>query len=133
VENDAPICRLIAYRLHFDGHDVYQAVSGEEALRVIELVAAHRLPARPFDLLILDTALPDLSGLELLEKLRAARYPAPAILLTAFPEGVIDDARRLGVPLLRKPFALAQLSGTARTQIAAGRRGQRAPRFLEVL
>src|SRR5512146_1955498 len=59
------------------GH-VVSAASVEEATRMID--------ERPFDLLILDIALPGKSGVEWLHELRALGYHQDVILITAFAD-----------------------------------------------
>jgi two-component system OmpR family response regulator len=64
-----------------------------------------------FDVLILDRMLPELDGLELLRRLRAAGNRTPVLLLSAL--GDVDQRvaglRAGGDDYLAKPFALAEL------------------------
>lgn len=56
------------------------------------------------DCLILDLHMPQMTGLELLMKLRQRGDSTPAILITGRPDSVTqDEAKKLGVPLLEKP------------------------------
>jgi len=72
VEDEAPLRDLLARRLGRLGYDVEAVGSAEEAL------------AGPLDcdVAVCDLALPGLSGLELIGRLRAARPDAQAIVLT---------------------------------------------------
>ena len=70
---------MLARRLRREGFTVHTAGSGAEAL---ELVAAR---ARAFDLILLDVMMPEMNGLEVLERLRKTHSVAelPVIMATA--------------------------------------------------
>lgn len=68
---------LLSRQLAGEGHEVTEAVSGEEALE--------KLSESEFDLLILDVLMPGLSGMETLEKIRTEHSidDLPIIMATA--------------------------------------------------
>lgn len=70
------------------------------------LDALNYLKNNSVDLIILDLYMPDLSGLELLEKIRQNKYDTDVIMVTAANDAVtIDKALKLGiVDYLIKPF-----------------------------
>jgi two-component system KDP operon response regulator KdpE len=75
VADDEPqITKLVALTLGDEGFRVATAHGGEEALNQVEAL-------RP-DVLLLDIGMPDLSGIEVMERLREW-HPVPVILLTA--------------------------------------------------
>jgi len=74
VDDEPGILRLLKQELTEQGLRVITAHNGEEALRLAE-------EQRP-DLVLLDVMLPDMSGLEVMRRLRE-RSDAPIILLTA--------------------------------------------------
>jgi two-component system KDP operon response regulator KdpE len=74
VDDEPGILRLLKQELTEQGLRVITANNGEEALRLAE-------EQRP-DLVLLDVMLPDMSGLEVMRRLRE-RSDAPIILLTA--------------------------------------------------
>ncbi len=82
------------------GIDVIPATSGGDAL--------NRVGTEAVDLVVTDMMMPDMNGLELIEKLRAhpAGRPAYTILITAYDvPGLKESARRLKVnETLIKPF-----------------------------
>jgi len=82
------------------GHQVTSALSGAEALALVQ--------NQPFDLLLIDNRLPGLSGLEFLERFRAAGQQTPVIIMTAYAEvPVVVEAMHLGaVDFLVKPFGI---------------------------
>lgn len=64
VEDDRKIAAVVKMYLERDGHEVYLAATGPEALRVARA-------QRPY-LIVLDLLLPELDGLEVCKILRAA-------------------------------------------------------------
>jgi CheY-like chemotaxis protein len=83
IEDQTDARRALALLLSREGFEVRAAGTAAEALEKAQGFA--------FDLIISDIGLPDLSGLELLPRLRALR-PAPAIALTGF--GMEQDVQR---------------------------------------
>src|SRR2546421_11960535 len=102
VDDEPNIADLVELYLRRDGYRVVKAANGEDALRA---VADHR-PR----LVVLDVGLPDIDGLEVCRRLRAAST-MPVIFLTA-RDTEVD--RVLGLELGAddygtKPFSPAQL------------------------
>jgi two-component system alkaline phosphatase synthesis response regulator PhoP len=103
VEDDAGLRLTLTHRLAGDGYEVEAAVDGEEGLR--------RATDRGFDLVILDVALPRLSGFDVCRELRRRGVATPVLILTA--RGQVVD-RVVGLKLgaddyLTKPFEMAEL------------------------
>jgi DNA-binding NtrC family response regulator len=82
------------------------AASVEEATALID--------EKPFDLLILDIALPGKSGVEWLHELRALGYHQDVILITAFADldTAIGALRGGASDFILKPFRIDQLLGS---------------------
>lgn len=85
-----------------------------------------------YDVVILDIMMPKMSGLEVLEKLRAKGISTPILMLTAKTE--IED-RILGLDLgaddyLSKPFAMGEL--LARVRAMSRRKSEFTPNLIEV-
>lgn len=83
-------------------------------LRVLEAgdgrAALARLAGERPDLAVLDLNLPDMSGLELAEKIRARDTDIQLALLTAdLQDTVRQSAARLDLPFFRKPVSQAML------------------------
>jgi two-component system response regulator PhoP len=75
VEDDAPLRLTLARRLEAEGYRVDLAADGEDGLfQALEY---------PLDLLIVDLGLPRLSGIALVQKLRAEGRTLPILILTA--------------------------------------------------
>jgi len=99
VVDDDPASRELLRRvLAGVGHEVSHAGSGREALE--------ELARRPADLVISDIRMPDLDGVQLLEKLRELCPEVPVILVTAFGdvEGAVEAIRRGAFDYLPKPY-----------------------------
>jgi two-component system OmpR family response regulator len=89
------------------------------------LEADSALTAQDFDLLILDLGLPKLSGLEVLQRLRARDSRLPVLILTA---GDSIEQRVKGLDLgaddfMAKPFALSELEARVRALTRRGAGG----------
>jgi two-component system KDP operon response regulator KdpE len=113
VDDEAGILRLIKLELSSQGFRVIVANDGEEALRLAE-------QQRP-DIVILDIVMPDMSGLEVMRRLRE-RTSIPIILLTAKDH---DEDKVRGLELgaddyLVKPFNPEELSARVRAVLRRG-------------
>ncbi len=103
VDDDPRITNLLQRVLAYEGYSVAIAVSGSEAL--------NRALERPPDLIILDIMLPELDGLEVARRMRAAGDTVPILMLTA-RDAVSDRVKGLETgadDYLVKPFAPEEL------------------------
>src|ERR1700737_2626344 len=111
VEDDPLQAESLAFILRQEGYVVELAAAGAEALAV-----ARTLPAP--DTVLLDVALPDLSGVEVARRLRAGSS-VPIIMLTA-RRNEIDKITGLDAGAddsLTKPFSHGELLARIRAQI----------------
>lgn len=70
-----------------------------------------------YDLLMTDFRMPGMTGIELVERVRACDAELPVIMLTASSADLDLACRRLCITLLRKPLEIARLkSALPRTQ-----------------
>jgi two-component system KDP operon response regulator KdpE len=107
VDDESGILRLIKLELTTQVFRVVTAENGEEALRMAE-------EHRP-DIALLDIVMPDITGLEVMRKLRE-RTNIPVILLTAKGSDA-DKVRGLEMgadDYLAKPFSPEELSARVR-------------------
>jgi DNA-binding response OmpR family regulator len=114
VDDDAAIRRSVGAGLELEGFRVVRASGGRAALAANESV-------RPA-VILLDLAMPDLDGLEVLARLRAAGDDVPVCVLSARDE-VDDRVRGLQAgadDYVVKPFALEEV--TARLHALLRRR-----------
>ena len=113
VEDEEHLGRLVAEVLGREGHAAEVIGDGRTALA--------RALAEPFDLLVVDWMLPDLDGVQLVKRLRAAEVGVPVLMLTARAQ-VEDRVEGLDAgadDYLPKPFAFPELLARVR---ALGRR-----------
>jgi two-component system KDP operon response regulator KdpE len=113
VDDEPSILRVVTANLRARGYEALTAASGNDALTVAE--------TQQPDCIVLDLGLPDLSGLEVLRRLRASTT-APVVILTA----VDDDHRRatafdLGADdYVTKPFTMTDLLARVRGALRHG-------------
>jgi DNA-binding response OmpR family regulator/HPt (histidine-containing phosphotransfer) domain-containing protein len=103
IEDDPSVGGLIAATLRGDGHRVDVLESAADGLEALRSVA--------YDLLIVDRALPDQDGIQVVRSVRSGGGALPILMLTA--RGSIDD-RVAGLEAgaddyLIKPFAMPEL------------------------
>ncbi len=110
AEDEADMRELVALHLRDAGHEVAAVADGAEALE--------RALAEPWDLIVLDLALPRLDGVEVCRQLRARQEGGytPILMLTA-RSSEID--RVLGLETgaddyLTKPFSVRELLARAK-------------------
>ncbi|HET7168050.1 MAG TPA: response regulator transcription factor [Candidatus Limnocylindrales bacterium] len=115
IEDDPRLSRLLKRLLEDDRHLVEVATDGRSGLELAEDAAG-------IDCVILDIGLPDMSGLEVARRLRAAGSEVTILMLTA-RDTVGDRVTGLDAgadDYLVKPFAFEELSARLR---ALARRG----------
>ncbi|MES3000469.1 MAG: response regulator [Pseudomonadota bacterium] len=101
VEDDADVRRVIVECLGLIGYSVAEAANGTEGLAAME-------QSRP-DVLIVDYAMPDMTGAEVISKARERGYDMPVILATGYADMAAVE-RLAGKPaILRKPFDINTL------------------------
>jgi len=114
ADDESHILNVVSLKLTNAGYTVFTAVDGQEAL---ELATAQRP-----DLLITDYHMPQLSGLELCQRLRQnpATAGIPTIMLTARGYSLEpSDTEQNGINcMLSKPFSPRQLLATVSEMLA---------------
>ncbi len=103
VEDDERIANMLRRGLIFEGFDAEMAHTGTDGLAQ----ARDRMP----DLVILDLMLPEMDGMEVCKRLRAASLDVPILMLTA-KESVPDRVAGLDAgadDYMPKPFAFEEL------------------------
>jgi two-component system, NtrC family, sensor kinase len=103
VDDERDIRQLLREMLTLEGHAVTEAANGSEALA--------RLRDASFDVVVTDVRMPNLSGVELLRRVREASPSTEVIVATAYAEldTAIECIRAGAFDLLRKPFNLQEL------------------------
>jgi DNA-binding response OmpR family regulator len=113
VDDDAEMAALLRDALEREGFRAVAETRGREAI-----LAAER---EPFDLLIVDKEMPELSGFDLMSELRARHPELRTIVLTAFGGTLVARAaRKRGADhYLEKPVRLAALMDAVRAALAS--------------
>jgi len=89
VDDEEVICSILARRLTREGYVCVTASNGREALRYFY--------KDPFSLIISDIKMPEMDGIELLKRVKAANPKMMVIMVTAYPDiDLAVEAMRLG-------------------------------------
>ena len=116
VEDEEKLARMVEMELKYEGYEVEKAFDGRKGLELAQSGA--------FDLILLDIMLPQLSGMEVLRRLRRDSQ-VPVIMLTA-RDSVVDKVAGLDSgadDYITKPFAIEELLA----RIRAALRGKGGP------
>jgi CheY-like chemotaxis protein len=119
AEDDADMRRLVGLVLRMAGYNVVEADSGVMLLRRVEL-AASRGAQPPYDAIVSDVYMPDLTAIEVLEALQSRDLSVPIVLITAYGnEETRAEAKSLGVvDLLEKPLDWSALRTAVHKAVA---------------
>jgi DNA-binding NtrC family response regulator len=103
VDDDLNTCRSLAAALGKEGHQTFEAHSGEEALEKIR--------GQEADLMVIDLMMPGMNGLEFFQTLKASRPEIVAIMISARPTvDVAVSAIKSGIyDFITKPFRLGEI------------------------
>jgi DNA-binding NtrC family response regulator len=115
IDDEAGIRESLETLLEMEGYDVETASTGEQGL--------NRLGQRTFDLILLDLALPDRNGLDILAELRVQDPGVSVIMITAY--GTVEIAVRAmqsgAVNFVQKPWDNEKLLADVRAAVARHR------------
>ena len=115
VDDDADVRAFLSAALEGLGYSVAEAEDGAEGLRKVDELAP--------DLLLLDYAMPQMNGADVARAVRRSHPHLPIIFVTGYAESDQLEAALGGkVPLLRKPFTVAQLGAAITLHIPADKR-----------
>jgi DNA-binding NtrC family response regulator len=115
IDDEAEIRESLRTLLELEGYEVEVAATGEEGIA--------RIGDRSFDLLLLDLALPDRNGLEILADLHAQDSALSVIMITAY--GTVENAVRAmqsgAANFIQKPWDNEKLLADVRAAVARHR------------
>ncbi|HYQ74806.1 response regulator transcription factor [Cellulomonas sp.] len=103
VDDEATLAELLSTALRYEGWQVEHALTGQAAIKQARTLEP--------DVILLDVMLPDLSGLEVLRRIRATHPHVPVLFLTA-KDAVEDRIAGLtagGDDYVTKPFSLEEV------------------------
>ena len=111
IEDEESIARVLQLELQFEGYEAEMAHTGIDGLL--------KYREHKWDLVLLDIMLPEMSGLDVLKRIRATELQTPVILLTA--KGDVEDKVK-GLDLgandyMTKPFEIEELLARIRTAL----------------
>jgi signal transduction histidine kinase/CheY-like chemotaxis protein len=115
VEDEWDVAELIALQLRFEGFEAITATRGEEAVSLA--------CTRPVDLITLDMMLPDITGMEVLRRLKTDSRTAeiPVVIVSVMqPKGLghgLDATDHIS-----KPFALEKLMESVHSALGTSKR-----------
>jgi two-component system KDP operon response regulator KdpE len=115
VDDEVQIRRFLRSGFELDGYSVAEAENGREAIRAATL--------RPTDLIILDLALPDLDGAQVLERIRS--WSNVPVIILSVKSSEMEKVRlfELGADdYVTKPFGMAEL--LARSKVVLRRKAR---------
>ena len=116
IEDEESIARVLQLELQFEGYEAEMAHTGTEGLI--------KYREQQWDLILLDVMLPEMSGLDVLKRIRTTELQTPVILLTA--KGDVEDKVK-GLDLgandyITKPFEIEELLARIRTALRFSQR-----------
>jgi DNA-binding NtrC family response regulator len=115
IDDEVAIRESLETLLEFEGYSVESAETGEDGLA--------RLSERTFDLVLLDFALPDRNGLEILGDIRTRDSQLAVIMITAY--GTLDNAVRAmqqgATNFIQKPWDNEKLLADVRAAVVRRR------------
>ncbi len=111
VDDNEDMCQIISDVLSAEGYMVGMVFDGQSAL--------NELKSKTYDLMVLDYKLFDMTGLEVLKKLKGISPPLSTIMISAYgSESVRARARELKVyDFIDKPFDVKALSRVVKSAL----------------
>ncbi len=115
VDDDPRICWMLNEALKDEGYKVLTARDGRTALRTV-------VEENP-QVMVLDIKLPDISGLEVLEKLRQAEQRIEVIILSGHGEtkNVVQAIKLGAADFVNKPFDIEEVKMHIRNTLEKGK------------
>lgn len=123
ADDDEKLLKMMRRTLIYEGFQVYTATNGREALA--------QMHAHVPDLVVLDWMMPEVDGLEVLARMRAAGDDLPILMLTA-RDAVEDRVQGLDAgadDYLVKPFAPSELLARLRALLRRAEKTEQGERL----
>ena len=116
VDDEQSMRDFLKILLVKDGYEVITAENGSSALKVLE--------DQPVDLVISDIRMPETSGLELLEEIKAKHTDMPVIMITAFasPNDAVHAMKNGAYDYISKPFNVDEIKSVIYSALNSDKR-----------
>src|SRR6516165_12558703 len=97
VDDDPAVCGSLKFSLELEGFMVHAYAGGAELLSAGDLGA--------YSCLVVDQRMPQMSGMELITRLRDRQVLTPAVLIVNHPNAALSArAAKAQVPIVEKPL-----------------------------
>jgi len=128
ITDDEPLAQSALATILENRTDVERFDVANDAVEALE-----RLSKETYDVMLLDISMPEMSGIELVDRLKKQDRPVPAVVfVTAYQEHAITAFKRHAVDYVLKPFSQERIHEAL--DVAFRRNaGERAARLLEDL
>lgn len=106
VDDTKNIRMMITTFFEIQGDEVIEATNGKEAMDIFQ--------NQQFDIAFLDIKMPEISGTEVLRRIRAKGINTPVVIMTAFAtvKNAVECTKLGAVAYLQKPFTTDRLKTT---------------------
>ena len=111
VDDEPAIRRFLRTSLASQGYDIIEVEDGSRALDMLR--------RNPADILVLDLGLPDINGLEVIDRVRSQGWAVPIIVLSSRTDetGKVDALDRGADDYVTKPFGIDELLARLRAAL----------------
>ena len=128
IVDDEPLARTALVNILAERNDIDVADTAEDAVEALS-----KLERRSYDVLLLDINMPELSGLELVDRLQRREGEVPSVVfVTAHDEHAIQAFEKKAADYVLKPFSSERI-GEALDVAFQRTAGERAARLIEIL
>jgi CheY-like chemotaxis protein len=116
VDDEEPITEMLRQILERLGYQVTARTSSVEALKAFQSQPGN------FDLVITDTTMPNMTGIELCRAITKIRPDIPVVLCTGFSETITEEkADAAGIKgFIMKPVSIREMAGVIRRVLDSG-------------
>ncbi len=110
IDDEASVRKALRRLFESEGHAVFEAVNGADALRV--------LAAQPVDLATVDLKMPHIDGLKLVQRMQQSHPDIKVVVITGAEE-IVDLVEREAnvIKTMKKPFDIKVLAKAVRDEL----------------
>jgi two-component system, LytTR family, response regulator len=128
IIDDEPLAQTALVRILNDRPDIEAFECAGDAVEALE-----KLKQKSYDVLLLDIRMPEISGIELADRLREKGPPLPSLIfVTAFEKHAVEAFEKQAVDYVLKPFSAERIH-EALNRAARRAASERASQLLESL